>query len=626
MFSTTGPLSVRVSPPQGAAGRGGGAGPRAGGRALAQARPDVLYVNVGDGDSDHAGEGCGAPEGPGGRVAEDAAHAPWRAEGGLQHGAVGGDGASELADAGRPRDVRGREPVLDRPQEVGREVVSAHRGRHLRIGFGREGAVSGAAGHGDWKEEREDRAGAVRAQLPDRLLLATKRLQEGATSESSAGSPLYTSLRAIIPAGEQQQQQQAVAAAAASVGDDAKRKSGRRSRMMDLGKKMGDKLEEFAPSLVSALTSTGTSASSASAFATSPVSSSTSTGILASSASTISSVPLASVLAPSSYSVSATHAQTSPGLASPSYCSPAPTTVASSAPASTTVSRAVVVAPLAPEASISLRPSTTPLAAQTCSSSMASSAAEALLITSFAPLSSSTGTSATSASALAPSASSSSENGCVALYLYQAGPNEENYIGRITEFFEGTDNGLYFTCRWFFRVEDTVISQELLDVHDHNHDPKRVFLSEEKNDNVIESIISKVNIIYVDPSKTPQERDQLISNSDLYYEMSYSVAYLTFETIPAENDGATDSEVASDISCEEGKPVADPAASSSARRETTTLLDLYSGCGAMSTGLCLGAALSGINLNTKWAVDMNEYACESLKHNHPSTQAPNANI
>ncbi|KAI4963309.1 hypothetical protein ZWY2020_015045 [Hordeum vulgare] len=117
--------------------------------------------------------------------------------------------------------------------------------------------------------------------------------------------------------------------------------------------------------------------------------------------------------------------------------------------------------------------------------------------------------------------------------------------------------------------------------------------------------------------KTPQERDQLISNSDLYYEMSYSVAYSTFETIPAENDGATDSEVASDISCEEGKPVADPAASSGARRETATLLDLYSGCGAMSSELCLGAALSGINLNTKWAVDMNEYACESLKHNHP---------
>lgn len=29
-----------------------------------------------------------------------------------------------------------------------------------------------------------------------------------------------------------------------------------------------------------------------------------------------------------------------------------------------------------------------------------------------------------------------------------------------------------------------------------------------------------------------------------------------------------------------------------------SLLDLYSGCGAMSTGLCLGASLSGIKLVT----------------------------
>lgn len=35
--------------------------------------------------------------------------------------------------------------------------------------------------------------------------------------------------------------------------------------------------------------------------------------------------------------------------------------------------------------------------------------------------------------------------------------------------------------------------------------------------------------------KTPQERDQLISNSDLYYDMSYSVAYSTFANIPAGN-------------------------------------------------------------------------------------------
>jgi hypothetical protein len=45
-----------------------------------------------------------------------------------------------------------------------------------------------------------------------------------------------------------------------------------------------------------------------------------------------------------------------------------------------------------------------------------------------------------------------------------------------------------------------VISSKLLEAPDHKHDHKRVFLSEEKNDNMIESIISKVNIIHVGPN------------------------------------------------------------------------------------------------------------------------------
>ncbi|CAL5354998.1 unnamed protein product [Camellia sinensis] len=54
-----------------------------------------------------------------------------------------------------------------------------------------------------------------------------------------------------------------------------------------------------------------------------------------------------------------------------------------------------------------------------------------------------------------------------------------------------------------------------------------------------------------------------------------------------------------------------------------TLLDLYSGCGAMSTGLCLGASVSGLKLVTRWAVDINSNACESLKLNHPETEVRN---
>ncbi|RLN07137.1 hypothetical protein C2845_PM11G21130 [Panicum miliaceum] len=81
---------------------------------------------------------------------------------------------------------------------------------------------------------------SVHSDEPDELrrpLLITEKLQEDA-SESRVGSPMYTSLRAVIPVGEQPQ------ASASSIGEDAKRKSGRRARMMDFGKRMGDKLEE----------------------------------------------------------------------------------------------------------------------------------------------------------------------------------------------------------------------------------------------------------------------------------------------------------------------------------------------------------------------------------------------
>ncbi|KAM0930220.1 hypothetical protein ACQ4PT_000993 [Festuca glaucescens] len=120
-----------------------------------------------------------------------------------------------------------------------------------------------------------------------------------------------------------------------------------------------------------------------------------------------------------------------------------------------------------------------------------------------------------------------------------------------------------------------------LKVPDHEHDHKRVFLSEEKDDSLIESIISKVNITYVGP------------NDFHWHEIN------VIDTI------------------------ADLVVSPDAQMERATLLDLYSGCGAMSTGLCMGAPLSGLKLTTKWAVDMNKYACDSLKHNHPRTQAEN---
>ena len=59
-------------------------------------------------------------------------------------------------------------------------------------------------------------------------------------------------------------------------------------------------------------------------------------------------------------------------------------------------------------------------------------------------------------------------------------------------------------------------------------------------------------------------------------------------------NGQSGSETASGIS--DGD--VDLETSSSMPERTATLLDLYSGCGGMSTGLCLGAALSGLKLET----------------------------
>uniref|UniRef100_A0A0E0NRX4 DNA (cytosine-5-)-methyltransferase n=1 Tax=Oryza rufipogon TaxID=4529 RepID=A0A0E0NRX4_ORYRU len=171
----------------------------------------------------------------------------------------------------------------------------------------------------------------------------------------------------------------------------------------------------------------------------------------------------------------------------------------------------------------------------------------------------------------------------------KAGPDEENYIGRITEFFEGVDRGSYFSCQWFFRTADTVISSKLLKVHDHRHNHKRVFLSKEKNDNLIECIVSKVKIAHVDPNMTPQARAHAISDCDLYYDMSYSVAYSTFANLPAVYDGALGSEATSNISCDDAD----------------------------------NSSKGKLSADIRWAVDINKYACASLKHNHPYSQVRN---
>jgi hypothetical protein len=98
----------------------------------------------------------GAPEGTRLRLPDDAPHAPWRTERRLEHGAVGRDRVPRPADAGRPREVRRRQPLQERAQQVNREA----RGDRDQIGLRTRlvrGGGRGAVGHGGGGDGRWSR-------------------------------------------------------------------------------------------------------------------------------------------------------------------------------------------------------------------------------------------------------------------------------------------------------------------------------------------------------------------------------------------------------------------------------------------------------------------------------------
>ncbi|KAF5178295.1 DNA (cytosine-5)-methyltransferase [Thalictrum thalictroides] len=194
----------------------------------------------------------------------------------------------------------------------------------------------------------------------------------------------------------------------------------------------------------------------------------------------------------------------------------------------------------------------------------------------------------------------------------------EDYIGRIVEFFETTDKRAFFTARWFFRAEDTVIAEKNASLVDE----KRLFYSEYKNDNPLDCITSKIKIVEVSPDVDLVAKKQTIPSCDFYYDMEYSMTYSTFSNLKPESSG-TSSNAVSDVPMSKNGSFKKASLNSNAKNSNMKLLDLYAGCGGMSTGLCLGAAVSGVNLSPSWAVDFNKYACQSLRENHPTSQVRN---
>ncbi|KAL3626531.1 hypothetical protein CASFOL_030080 [Castilleja foliolosa] len=195
----------------------------------------------------------------------------------------------------------------------------------------------------------------------------------------------------------------------------------------------------------------------------------------------------------------------------------------------------------------------------------------------------------------------------------ESAPGIDSYICKIIEIFEAFDGSKYFTAQWYYRAADTVIGAKC----GHLIDERRVFFSEVKDVNPLDCLIKKLRIVFL-PQKDELDVDKVKSTCDFYFDKKYLIPYSSFVSLPSDtttNSGESGSTISSD-----GDDLTMGSSDLEDHSGEKTLLDLYSGCGAMSTGLCLGANSCGVKLVTKWAVDNNKNACESLKLNHPETQ------
>lgn len=200
----------------------------------------------------------------------------------------------------------------------------------------------------------------------------------------------------------------------------------------------------------------------------------------------------------------------------------------------------------------------------------------------------------------------------------KAEEGKENYICKIVELFQAVDGTQNFTAQWYYRADDTVIGScsNLID-------NKQVFFSEVKDDNPLDCLVKKLRIVLLPLKAENQVKETLRSACDYFYDKMYLLPYTSFVSAPSEsttNSSESGSTISSDA---DANAVIHEFSEVVEQGGERTLLDLYSGCGAMSTGLCLGANSCGVKLVTKWAVDLNPHACESLKLNHPESQVRN---
>ncbi|OAE32074.1 hypothetical protein AXG93_2278s1540 [Marchantia polymorpha subsp. ruderalis] len=159
----------------------------------------------------------------------------------------------------------------------------------------------------------------------------------------------------------------------------------------------------------------------------------------------------------------------------------------------------------------------------------------------------------------------------------EPGSSKKDHVARILELFETSDKTCWCRLQWFYRPEDTVLAKSGSLVEDAGElHENLLFYSSFESDELLECLLSKARVLHLDLRF--QHLNWVFPKKIYFYTMGYKEEYSTFYALP--EDKQSKGMVAED------------------RSREPLLLDLYCGCGGMSTGLCMGARLRQVKMQT----------------------------
>ena len=193
---------------------------------------------------------------------------------------------------------------------------------------------------------------------------------------------------------------------------------------------------------------------------------------------------------------------------------------------------------------------------------------------------------------------------------------------------------MLFAARWCWRAKETVLktmATALCEDHIYAPDPRRVFLqklpaldeSSENyecgglDENSVSLILGKVNCV-CKPGATAQQ----LEDADFYYDFSYEPERKVFQDL-GEDTPYPLSHPEQGAAGTRAKAKAAPATKAKTKSpRVISVCDVYAGTGGMGymdTDMTMNGET--VKLETKWAVDFDESAVASWKHNRPDVHA-----